>query len=163
MVVVVAAVALAATIDCSETTRGASERTHAHKHPLACVASCRSWDEFISNSYFSSSFAFFFFFFFCLPGSGGRDDGTRNREREGTRKKKIVHPIADARGRSEFCRLACAGPSDAGGHDWSKTENKQIEKRETHSAHCTLIKSCSTNRKQTTTTRETEFMCPSHS
>jgi hypothetical protein len=50
----------------------------------------------------------------------------RDREKGREEKKKIVHPIADARGRGEFCRLACTSLYDAGGHDWSKTENEQI-------------------------------------
>lgn len=50
----------------------------------------------------------------------------RERERKRTEEKKIVHPIADARGRGEFCRLACTSLYRASGHDWSKTENEQI-------------------------------------
>jgi hypothetical protein len=53
---------------------------------------------------------------------------TREREREWKRReeKKIVHPIVDARGCGEFCRLACTSLYRASGHDWSKTENEQI-------------------------------------
>jgi hypothetical protein len=50
----------------------------------------------------------------------------KEKERKRMEEKKIVHPIADARGRGEFCRLACTSLYRAGGHDWSKTENEQI-------------------------------------
>jgi len=55
-----------------------------------------------------------------------KEKGDRERERGREWKKKIVHPIGDARGRGEFCRLACRSMYRASGHDWSKTENEQI-------------------------------------
>jgi hypothetical protein len=54
----------------------------------------------------------------------GRERESEREEEKG--RKKIVHPIADARGCGEFCRLVCTSLYGAGGHDWSKTENEQI-------------------------------------
>jgi hypothetical protein len=59
-------------------------------------------DEFISNSYF----------FPCSFGFQTLENGKR---------KKIGHPIVDARGRRKFCRLVYMSLYAAGGHDWSKT------------------------------------------
>lgn len=59
----------------------------------------RSEDELISNSYFLLR-----------------------------RGRKIVHPIIGAEREKEriACRLVCTRLDDAGGHDWSKTENGHI-------------------------------------
>ena len=55
-------------------------------------------------------------------------------EEEKGREKKIVHPIGDARGCSEFCRLACRNLYRAAGHDWSKTEKKKSTRLNAHTS-----------------------------
>jgi hypothetical protein len=77
-----------------------------------------------------------------------KKDRQREKERKTREEKKIVHPIADARGRGKFCRLACTSLYGAGGHDWSKTEIEQIWRKEIRSAQCTYIKFCLTNKKE---------------
>ena len=106
------------------------------------MLSCRSEDEFINNSYVPSLFALFW----------NRSVRMKMRERERIRrngKKKIAHPIADARGCNEFCRLACTSLSAAGGHDWSKTENEEMEEKRNLFGSVHIQKAiCLTNKKR---------------
>ncbi len=79
--------------------------------PLTYIYVARSWDEFISNSYF----------FFPLVRRRSR------KEKEKEKKKKSFTTQSLLSGGSRiFCRLACTSLYDAGGHDWSKTENGRI-------------------------------------
>lgn len=102
-------------------TRPADERRKKRRLFLPFLSLPRSSDELISNSYFSSSF----FFFFSSVSPDGSDFVEERRRTRKRREKKIVHPIGDARGCSEFCRLACSSLQHASGHDWSKTANER--------------------------------------
>ena len=100
---------------------------YACKHPHTHLSSCRSWDEsllVVAVTFLSLVRVFLFFL-----GSElfiRRKKRRKKRAEEENGRRKIVHPIGDARGCGEFCRLACTSLYDALGHDWSKTENEQI-------------------------------------
>jgi len=79
--------------------------------PLTYIYVARSWDEFISNSYF-------FFLLFA--------DARERKKRKKKKKKSFTTQSLLSGGSRIFCRLACTSLYDAGGHDWSKTENGRI-------------------------------------